>query len=41
MVLDSYARLSRNVSDEWEKVEEQHTDNRAVIERLGGVLGWS
>lgn len=39
MVLDSYARLSRNVSGELEKVEEQHADNRRVIERLGGVLG--
>ncbi|MGH3571320.1 MAG: recombinase family protein [Pseudonocardiaceae bacterium] len=38
-VLDSYARLSRNVSGELEKVEEQHADNRRVIERLGGVLG--
>ncbi len=39
LVLDSYARLSRNVSGELEKVEEQHADNRRVIERLGGVLG--
>ncbi|MGH3754268.1 MAG: recombinase family protein [Pseudonocardiaceae bacterium] len=38
-MLDSYARLSRNVSGELEKVEEQHADNRRVIERLGGVLG--
>jgi DNA invertase Pin-like site-specific DNA recombinase len=39
LVLDSYARLSRNVSGELEKVEEQHADNWRVIERLGGVLG--
>ncbi|PZS30314.1 MAG: recombinase family protein [Pseudonocardiales bacterium] len=39
LVLDSYARLSRNVSGELEKVEEQHADNQQVIERLGGVLG--
>ncbi|MGH3571380.1 MAG: recombinase family protein [Pseudonocardiaceae bacterium] len=38
-MLDSYARLSRNVSGELEKVEEQHADNRRVIERLDGVLG--
>ncbi|MGH3548987.1 MAG: recombinase family protein [Pseudonocardiaceae bacterium] len=38
-MLDSYARLSRNVSGELEKVEEQHADNQRVIERLGGVLG--
>ncbi|MGH9062166.1 MAG: recombinase family protein, partial [Acidimicrobiales bacterium] len=38
-MLDSYARLSRNVSGELEKVEDQHRDNRGVIERLGAVLG--
>lgn len=38
-VLDSYARLSRNVSGELEKVEDQHADNAGVVERLGGVLG--
>lgn len=30
-VLDSYARLSRNLSGELEEVEDQHTDNRATI----------
>lgn len=38
-MLDSYARLSRNISGELEKVEDQHADNAGVIERLGGVLG--
>ncbi|MGH3795559.1 MAG: recombinase family protein [Pseudonocardiaceae bacterium] len=38
-VLDSYARLSRNLSGKLEKVETQHTDNGGVITRLGGVLG--
>lgn len=37
--MDSYARLSRNQAGKLEKCETQHTDNREVIERLGGVLG--
>lgn len=38
-MLDSYTGFSRNTSGELEKVENQHVDNRVVIERLGGVLG--
>lgn len=39
-VYDSYARLSKNPNTgEFEKIETQWADNRAVIERLGGVLG--
>jgi DNA invertase Pin-like site-specific DNA recombinase len=39
-VYDSYARLSKNpTTGEYEKIEIQLSDNRLVIERLGGVLG--
>jgi DNA invertase Pin-like site-specific DNA recombinase len=39
-VYDSYARLSKNpTTGEYEKIETQLSDNRLVIERLGGVLG--
>jgi hypothetical protein len=38
-VYDSYARLSLNPSGHLEKIEDQHEDNLAVIESLGGVLG--
>jgi DNA invertase Pin-like site-specific DNA recombinase len=40
LVLDSYARLSKAPdTGEFEKIETQWTDNRKVIDRLGGVLG--
>lgn len=40
LVLDSYGRLSKvPETGELEKVEDQHADNRKVIERVGGVLG--
>lgn len=40
LIYDSYARLSKNpTTGELEKIEDQLTDNRAVVERLGGRLG--
>lgn len=40
LVLDSYGRLSQvPETGEWEKVETQHSDNRRVIDRVGGMLG--
>ncbi|RSM46347.1 recombinase family protein [Amycolatopsis balhimycina DSM 5908] len=40
LVLDSYGRLSKvPETGELEKVEDQHADNRSVIDRAGGVLG--
>lgn len=39
-MFDSYARLSWNpTTHELEKIETQHEDNRATIERHRGVLG--
>ena len=39
MVLDSYGRLSKvPETGELEKIEDQHAENRKVIERVGGAL---
>lgn len=39
LVIDSYARLSRNPDGLLEKTERQHTDNVRTIKHLGGTVG--